>query len=399
MNNNLLLLFVSAGSTIGILIILLSLKEILRNAPQLKTLQHEEQSLPTTSFSVIIPTYNEENRIKDCLISLLGNEEPCIKWEIIVIDDCSTDKTVSISNELKAEARIKSKNLQIINAGQRPKDKRWVGKNWPCWKASQDVNSDWILFIDADVVLNKFTLERALKQAIEEELDLLTIAPKIECTCLAEWMVQPIIATLLAIGFPIEKNNSPSQKNAFAAGPFMLFKKNSYEYIGGHNKVAGEVVEDIELAKLVKSNGLRLKFVLGIDAVNVRMYSNFSNLWEGWTKNWYLGLNGNIFKAISASLIVFWIYTIPWLIIPLATINIALGESNYSLILMSILFALTSLFLQYQLRKWCESKFGLPTNYWYLSGIGGFIIGFIGPASTWKTITGQGWKWKGRPLK
>ena len=75
--------------------------------------------------------------------------------------------------------------------------------------------SEWILFIDADVELDKNTLKRALKHSIEEEIDLLSLAPRIHCSCLAEWMVQPIIAILLAIGFPIEKRLKNTKNHSY----------------------------------------------------------------------------------------------------------------------------------------------------------------------------------------
>ncbi|WP_320668127.1 glycosyltransferase family 2 protein [Prochlorococcus sp. MIT 1307] len=356
------------------------------------------EKLLTTSLTIIVPTFNEESRINSCLLSLLKNINPCETWNILIVDDGSTDKTVEIVKNIQRKLDIPKKKLEIIKAGPRPTNERWVGKNWPCSRAIKQSKSTWLLFLDADVELANDTLKRALEQAIKGKCDLLSLAPRITCSCMAEWMVQPIIACLLAIGFPISKTNNPDSLEAFAAGPFMLFRQEAYNAIGGHSKVAGEVVEDIALARLIKSSGYKLSFLLGLDALDIRMYSNLSNLWEGWSKNWFLGLDRNITKALLASLIVFWMFSIPWIMFPIVAIKAILNSSINGLYFTSLIMSITSISGQLAIRKWCEIKFNFPTKYWYLMGIGGIIIGCIGPASVVKTMTGKGWTWKGRSL-
>ena len=119
---------------------------------------------------------------------------------------------------------------------------RWVGKNWACSRAMEQVVSEWVLFVDADLRLQPATLRRALAQAITDGADLLSLAPRLSCGCLAEWLVQPIMASLLGLGFPIEAANDPASAVAFAAGPFMLFRRSAYLAIGGHRALAAEVV-------------------------------------------------------------------------------------------------------------------------------------------------------------
>ncbi len=101
---------------------------------------------------------------------------------------------------------------------------------------------------------------------------------------------------LIVLGYPIKAINNSTSKVAFAASPFLFFLKLAYDSIGGLQAVAQEVVEDLALAKKIKSSGFNLRFLLGLDEIEVRMYSNFENLWEGWTKNWFIGLDRNIIK-------------------------------------------------------------------------------------------------------
>jgi hypothetical protein len=280
------------------------------------------------------------------------------------------------------------------------------------------VQSEWVLFVDADVRLQPATLRRALAQASAEGADLFSLAPRLSCGCLAEWLVQPIMASLLGLGFPIEAANDPASSVAFAAGPFMLFRRSAYEAIGGHRALAAEVVEDLALARRIKQGGFRLRYLLGLDALELRMYSDFASLWEGWTKNWLLGLDGDVAKALAASSVVLLMFSGPWLLAPaaalvalefalaghapggLAPVGLAAARlPDLLLVLLAALaLSLAGIGLQLVLRLWTRRQFQLPLTFWWLMGAGGLVVAAIGPVSVWRTLSGRGWTWKGRPL-
>ena len=178
----------------------------------------------------------------------------------------------------------------------------------------------------------------------------------------------------------------------------MLFRRESYNAIGGHRALAGEVVEDLALARQIKEGGYRLRYVLGIDAVDLQMYANFEALWEGWSKNWFLGLDRSISKSLGAGGVVLLMFTLPWLLWP-ASLTMALLSGNHqSLWLMDAGFGLAAIAMQLSLRLWTQTRFSMPLRYWWLMGLGGIIIGLIAPTSVWKSLTGKGWTWKGRSL-
>jgi hypothetical protein len=280
---------------------------------------------------------------------------------------------------------------------------RWVGKNWACSRAMEQVVSEWVLFVDADVRLQPATLRRALAQATTDRADLLSLAPRLSCGCLAEWMVQPIMASLLGLGFPIEAANDPASAVAFAAGPFMLFRRSAYMAIGGHRALAAEVVEDLALARRIKQGGHRLRYLLALDGLELRMYSDFASLWEGWTKNWLLGLDGDVARALAASSVVLLMFSGPWLLAPAAAL-LAAGFAPVGLpgqrpvLLAALALALAGIGLQLLLRLWTRRQFLVPLTYWWLMGAGGLVVAAIGPVSVWRTLSGRGWTWKGRPL-
>jgi cellulose synthase/poly-beta-1,6-N-acetylglucosamine synthase-like glycosyltransferase len=211
-------------------------------------------------------------------------------------------------------------------------------------------------------------------------------------------MVQPIMASLLGLGFPIEAANDPSSEVAFAAGPFMLFRRQVYEQIGGHRSLASEVVEDLALARRIKAEGFRLRYLLGLDAVELQMYDDLPSLWEGWSKNWFLGLDSSIAKALGAALVVVLMFSGPWLLLGASLLLLLLLPAQHEVCLALLVLASLGVSLQLQLRLWTQRQFQVPLRHWWLMGIGGLLVGAIGPTSVLRSLTGRGWTWKGRSL-
>ena len=388
-----LLFLAAAGSaSAGLLILQLGLQRVFSVAPRLQLGQ--DVAAPDTTLTVVIPAFNEAHNIEACVASVLANQAPCRDWSVLVVDDESTDATVE--NALRAGSA--ASHFRLIQAGPRPASERWVGKNWACSKAVEQLSSEWLLFIDADVRLKPDALKRALAQALDEQADLLSLAPRLSCGCLAEWMVQPIMASLLGLGFPILETNDPESPVAFAAGPFMLFKASTYTQIGGHRALAGEVVEDLALARAIKAGGHRLRYLLGLDAVDLRMYADLAALWEGWTKNWFLGLDRDPTKALGAALVVVVMFSLPWLLLPSSLVLLWLQPLLSNAWWWVMALATLGIAQQLMLRLWTRSNFDVPLSHWWLMGIGGLLVGAIGPVSIWRTRTGRGWTWKGRAL-
>ena len=389
---------------LGLGLMLLLLEWQLGRAPRLGP-NPNPGPLQATFLRLVIPVYNEETNISACLDAVLASQDPGLAWELVVADDGSSDATVGLVQErFKAEVANEASRggggpaRRLLDVGPRPEGERWCGKNWPASQAAAlewpagDPRAQWLLFIDADVRLEPAALVAVLQEVAGgatagPPVDLLTLAPRLECGCLAEWLVQPIVASLLGLGFPLKRSNDPADATAFAAGPFMLFRRSAYEAIGGHRAVAGEVVEDLALAGAIKASGHRLLYQLGVDLVRLRMYLDLASLWEGWTKNWYLGVDRNPFKAIGSALVVLGGFSLPWLLLPLALLDRSLG-----------LIGLVAIGLQLGIRLWSRWRFGTPLRYWWLAWLGGLLIGAIVPASIWKTTTGQGWTWRGRSL-
>jgi hypothetical protein len=128
------------------------------------------------------------------------------------------------------------------------------------------------------------------------------------------------------------------------------------------------------------------------------MYSSWAAIWEGWTKNWYLGSRRNLSLTLYSAIVTFWICTLPWLGLIALTIQAIIVGLNWAGWL-ALGIALAVILFQYRLRQSLNDLVGIPPRYWWLNGIGGLLVAAIALASIIKTETGWGWTWRGRSLE
>lgn len=103
-------------------------------------------------------------------------------------------------------------------------------------------------------------------------------------------------------------------------------------------------------------------------------------------------------KALGAAAVVLLLFSGPWLLAPAAAIAAGLLPAVRGRLLAAALLAVLGVGLQLLLRLWTRHQFQLPLRHWWLMGVGGLVVAGIGPTSVWRTLTGRGWTWRGRPL-
>lgn len=237
----------------------------------------------SAGVSAIVPARNEEAVIGACVRSLAQQKEIL---EILVVDDQSTDGTGLIVQELAtADPRIRLLQLDALPTG-------WVGKNNALWQGAREAKGEWLLFTDADAVHNEDSAAKALAIAQQENAVLVSFSPEQMLESWYEKALIPYIYCRLGSRFPYADVNDPRKSAAAANGQFLMIRKDVYESVGGHASVANEVLEDVALAKRVKSAGYRIWFGSGRGIVRVRMYRSFWAMWEGWKKNLYPLMGG-----------------------------------------------------------------------------------------------------------
>lgn len=347
--------------------------------------------------SVIVPAYNEASNIQACITAILDGAALSQQFlEVWVVDDQSTDETWAILTTLKQQRQ--DPRLNVLSGMPRPSGETWTGKNWACVQAADRANGEFLLFIDADVRLKPGAIAAAVQAAQASRIDLLNCIPAVVCGSLIEWLVQPLIFISMVISFAQPAVRDPNRETAYAAGPFLLFRRLAYDQVGGHRAIAAEVAEDVALARAIKRHRLKLQYRLGAHLASLRMYTSWASLWEGWTKVLYVGAWRSVGLMLLLAVLMLSLYTLPWIGLGVLGIKGLLADWRW-LEGLSLGLVLLSLGLQYSLRSQLAAALNCPPKYWWLQGVGGGLVAVIAIVSVVKAKTGWGWTWRGRPLK
>ncbi|HEY2588466.1 MAG TPA: glycosyltransferase [Tepidisphaeraceae bacterium] len=230
---------------------------------------------PLPSVTVIVPARNEERVIGRCLAGVVGQDYPREAMRGVVVDDNSEDRTGTIIAEAaRADARI-----EVIAGGPLPAG--WLGKPHACAEAAARATGDWLCFIDADTVAEPPAIRTAMRVALADGLDLLSLQPQQELRSVAERLIVPAGFFLLAFTQDLRRTNDPASPEASVDGQFLLIRRAVYEAIGGHAAVRNAVAEDSELAKRVKAAGPRLALYGTQGLLQARMYDDVRSLRQG----------------------------------------------------------------------------------------------------------------------
>ena len=327
-------------------------------SPKLEwTARYRIKSKP--KVSIIVPARNEEGTILICLQSLLSQDYD--NYEVIAIDDSSTDKTPSIISELSE----KNHRLIAVKAPSRPED--WIGKNWACFQGYQKSSGEILLFTDADTVHKTDSLSSAVNTMIHGQLDALTLVPKLICYDIITKFTLPVLSIFLHSRYSPLRVNNPKNKIGYFFGSFYLISKKNYEKIGTHEIVRQELVEDGALGRRVKEQKMKLRLVRGENYVEALWARDPSSLWHALRR---IIIPLHLQKKKSAMMVtafIFFILLEPFLILPFTLLyfgDFLLGGVLLTINLVTIFLLLTCSVVQ--------SHFGLLQKSIY--GLG-FVLG------------------------
>ena len=262
-------------------------------------------------LTVIIPARNEQESLAACLQSLTSQSEDIFAlgrdWELIVVDDHSTDKTAEFARSFAGVTAMRAEELEP----------GWTGKANTIWTAAKLARGRWLLFTDADTVHEPGDLRRAIHEAQRHKAGMLSYSPKQIVHGFAQRSLMPLVFSELALAYPPAKVSDPNNRIAAANGQFLLVEREAYRRIGGHASVAKDVLEDVGLAYLAKRRKIGLRFRYADDAVSTRMYRTTSAMIEGWTKNLALLFNNVLATALWRALDLALLVVLPILMIQL----------------------------------------------------------------------------------
>lgn len=344
---------------------------------------------PAPLVSICVPARDEERNIRRCIEALLRQTHPNL--EFIVIDDRSSDSTPRILQEVAS----RDPRLHILHGEDLPEG--WAGKPHALFQASQHARGDWLCFIDADTFPAPEAVASCLAKALETNADLFTIMTYQELGSFWEKVLMPIVMTAMSVGFSPRHINDPKQRVAVANGQFILIKRAVYDAVGGHERIKDRIVEDKALSEQVKWNGYRLILADGYAVARTRMYTSLAEMWEGWTKNIFLGLRDTasmlMLGAFGATLGLLAALFLPlWPLLGFLWYQDGGGLPALVVVAQSLVVWIALL--------WARAKVyrSLGISRWYSLTVplGAGIFAAIMLASAWKVLSGQGVTWRGR---
>ena len=357
-----------------------------RGAPILNPGEGAELPESPPRVSIILAARNEEDALAATLESLLALDYP--DYEIILVDDDSTDRTGAIAEEFAARPEGK---LRVIHNRQLPPG--WRGKVHALHLAASEATGNWLLATDADIVLHRAALRLAVACALRENARLLSLFPDLEFGSFWERVVLPAFTFLLAVLFPIRLLNNPRSPRALAAGGFMLMRRDDHEALGGYERLRNVVIEDLRMAQTFKRSGRRIFVALTRGLLRTRMYHNWREMWEGLARSAFEGTGFSVAKVLGGLAAGALLGILPWTAAIALTAAYALGfEAAPAALGLALAACAISVivYLPYLdfLRVSRLYAFMVPLASAFYSG--------VALTSVWRSLRGRGVAWKGR---
>ncbi|MGP1586900.1 MAG: glycosyltransferase [Treponemataceae bacterium] len=229
--------------------------------------------------SVLIPARNEQANIEKCINSFLNQTYK--NYEILVLDDNSTDKTRSIVENL-----VKKNPEKLRLFVGKPLEEGWRGKSFAMKQLTRYAKGDYFLFTDADTIHTEKSIELMMSNIIKNDADMVSGYLTQEVKTFGEKITVPIMYLLTAFAIPLwlnEKLKLPML--ATAIGQYIGIKKESFMAIGGYDAIKNITTEDVYLARQMKKAGYKTVFIDFKDAAKCRMYDSYKSCVNGISKN------------------------------------------------------------------------------------------------------------------
>jgi chlorobactene glucosyltransferase len=366
-----------------VLFLMFGLITVLVNNFTVRRFDQYPTSNRTPRVSVLVPARNEERNIDLCITSLLKQDYP--DFEIIVLDDHSNDRTLSILSRL---AKMDS-HLKIMEG--RPLPAGWLGKHWACHQLDKAASGELILFVDADTQHTSDMLLDSVSALIAEHADLVTAFPREEVVTWGERLLVPVIGFGIFTFIPIHL----VQKLRITAlsvtiGQFMLFRRNSYDAIGGYEAVRAEIVDDMVLGRRIISRGFEWRLLDGTHHVSCRMYRSFWEAVGGFSKSLFAVFDYRILPYFVGWLLVGTVFLEPAVALVSQWVRSPLTSMPVEFAALSVMLSIILWMISYR-----RFKFPAYLVFYYPLSLALFIMVVI--RSFFQTATGTA-TWKDRLL-
>jgi glycosyltransferase involved in cell wall biosynthesis len=327
--------------------------------------------------SIIVPARNEEKDIELSLLRLL--ELDYENFEVIAVNDRSTDRTGEIMEEVASRATAR-RRLQVIHHRELPSG--WLGKTHAMWTATNQATGDWLLFTDADVLFKPDSVRRALAYAEAERADHVVLFPEMIMRQPGEYMMIAFFQSMFVFGHRPWKVADPKAKDHIGVGAFNLILRSTYEAVGGYERLRMEVLDDMKLGKVVKNGGFAQRNVFGDDLISIHWARGAMGVVNNLTKNFFAVLSFQWWRTLITAFGMAFLNLGPFLGVCLAH---GWERLPYAI-------ALLSLFLIYLGMSW-HSK--VPPYYFALHPVSSTLFVYILLRSMFHALWNDGIIWRG----
>lgn len=377
---------------IGVLLtwsyLLISTIQSLIRSPKLTNYtNYTSQTRSFQKVSIIVPARNEAKYIKKCIDSLLKQSYP--NFEIILVNDSSSDNTLNILKDYEKN------NSNIITLDIKTRPDGWIGKNWACYNGYLKSSGDLLLFTDADSYHSISSLEMSVSFLNSNDLQALTIVPKLLSNDIFTKFTLPILTTFLYTQYSPLKVNNPNSKLGYFFGSYYIITKKTYEDVGTHRAVKNEIIEDGALGKKVKEGKYSMKMIRGESVVNAHWARNRHELIDAIDRLVIPLSKGNSIKTLMLTIALFFLILSPFVLIT-CFLGLSLLKFDKLLFMVSeICLLIITLII---LTSTIQTKNTLGINWLHSLGapIGGFIIVFGFIKGIIKAFNNGTVNWRGR---
>jgi glycosyltransferase involved in cell wall biosynthesis len=289
-----------------LLVFVIAIIELARGGRKIKSLRNVSPHglAAEPKVSVIIPARNEEKHIAAALASLLAQDYG--NFEVIVVNDRSGDGTQEILDELaKAHRKLRVLHLTALPEG-------WLGKNHALHIGAQQADGNFLLFADADIIMDSTTITKAINYMTETGLDHLVLGPEIKMSGVLLNMMLLAFAVNFMLAFKPWQAQNPKSKKFIGGGAFSLIRANAYRASGTLQAIPMCVDDDLKLGKLIKKHGFRQEFMGGEKMIALEWYGSVKEMIHGLTKNSFAVLDYNVPKvaALSTGMIALYLWPV-----------------------------------------------------------------------------------------
>ncbi len=251
---------------------------------------------------IIVPARDEADGIAASLASLLAQtyQGP---FEVVLVDDQSTDGTADIASGLPGAGR-----LTVIDGQPRPRG--WAGKLWAVHQGVAATEAELVLLTDADIVHDPRHLATLVAKLLADRLDMVSEMVALRCESLAEQALIPAFVYFFALLYPFAWVNDPQRATAGAAGGTVLIRRRALARIGGIEAISGALIDDCALAAKVKQGG---RIWLGHSqlARSVRPYPDVAAVWRMVARSAYVQLKLSPLRLLAATLGMAVLFVVP----------------------------------------------------------------------------------------